>query len=105
MDERLGLMPHLTGLGQAVWIRRGSGLEPPLLEIMPPGRYDPGRRSVVALEPIFLQVSGTLHPRELERLAAWTAANSDLIEAYWSGEIASNEDAVSQVRKVPAARW
>jgi hypothetical protein len=60
---------------------------------------------VIAIEPIFLQVSGQLQPRELERIAAWAAVNSDLIDAYWTGAITSNEEARRSVRRVPVHNW
>jgi hypothetical protein len=99
-------MPHVTGLPLAVWLRRGSlreGLM--MIEVAPPGRYDPARCAVIAIEPIFLQVSGQLQPRELDRIAAWAAVNSDLIEAYWTGAITSNEEARRSVRRVPVHNW
>ena len=104
-NEQVGLMPHVTGLSQAVWLRRGSLREGLMIEVTPPGRYDPSRRAVIAIEPIFLLVSGQLHPRELERIAAWAAVNSDLIEGYWTGAINSNDEVRRSVRRVPTRNW
>jgi hypothetical protein len=46
-----------------------------------------------------------LQPRDLDRIAAWAAVNSDLIEGYWTGAIVSNEDARRSVRRVPVRNW
>jgi hypothetical protein len=105
MQAQVGLMPHVTGLPLAVWLRRGSLREGLMIEVAPPGRYDPARCAVIAIEPIFLQISGQLQPRDLDRIAAWAAVNSDLIEGYWTGAIVSNEDARRSVRRVPVRNW
>ena len=75
------------------------------IEVTPGADYHPARRSLLMLEPVILQVTGQLHPRELEEIAAWAAANADLIQDYWDGTIASVFDVAGRVRPVPATRW
>ena len=102
---RIRLAPVLTGLAQSVWLRRGGDEEGATIEVTPGADYHPARRSLLMLEPVILQVAGQLHPRELEEIAAWAAANADLIQDYWDGTIASVFDIAGRVRPVPASRW
>jgi hypothetical protein len=102
---RIRLAPVLTGLAQSVWLRRGGDEEGATIEVTPGADYHPARRSLLMLEPVILQVAGQLHPRELEEIAAWAAANADLIQDYWDGTIASVFDVAGRVRPVPATRW
>ena len=96
----------LTGLELSVWLRRGEEGEGATIEVTPGSDYHPARRSLLILEPVVLQVAGQLRPRELDQVAAWVAANTDLIQDYWDGTIASVFDVAGRVRQVPAAsRW
>jgi hypothetical protein len=97
----------LTGLGLSVWLRRGGDEEDgATIEVTPGAEYNPARRSLLILEPMVLQVVGTLQPRELDQVAAWAVANADLIQDYWDGSIASVFDVAGRVKQVPAAsRW
>ncbi len=102
---RIRLAPVLTGLAQSVWLRRGGDESSATIEVTPGADYHPARRSLLMLEPVILQVAGQLQPRELEEVAAWAAANADLIQDYWDGTIASVFDIAGRVRPVPATRW
>ncbi len=103
-DGRVALSPSLTGLPMTVWLRRGDRGELMAIEVTPGGEYDLRRRAVLALEPILLQVSGQLHPRELDRVAAWAVANADLIQDVWDGSLPM-PSALQQVRGLPPGRW
>ena len=61
--------------------------------------------TVLALEPIVLQIAGGLHARDFERVATWATANRDLIDLFWDGQIDGFEDIMSRVKKVPAPGW
>ncbi len=102
---RIRLAPVLTGLAQSVWLRRGGDEGSATIEVTPGADYHPARRSLLMLEPVILQVTGQLQPRELEEVAAWASANADLIQDYWDGTIASVFDIAGRVRPVPATRW
>jgi hypothetical protein len=104
---RIRLAPVLTGLGLSVWLRRGGDEEDgATIEVTPGADYNPARRSLLIIEPVVLQVVGTLQPRELDQVAAWAVANADLIQDYWDGSIASVFDVAGRVKQVPAAsRW
>ena len=103
--QTLSLRSHLTGLQQVIWLQRAQGRDILVIEVTPGGRYDSDSVTVIALEPVTLQVSGGLYTRDFERVAAWATANRDLIEDWWDGRIDSFEDAASRVRKVPAPGW
>ncbi len=104
-EGRVSLPPSLTGLPVAVWLRRGERLELMTIEVTPGLEYDLRRRAVLAVEPIVLQVSGALHPRELDRIAAWVATNADLIQEVWDGNVPPGAAALTQVRRLPPSRW
>ena len=96
----------MTGLELSVWLRRGGDEEEgATIEVTPGAEYNAARRSLLILEPMILQVAGTLQPRELDQVAAWAMANADLIEDYWDGSIASIFDIAGRVKAVPASRW
>jgi hypothetical protein len=106
--QTVSLRSHITGLHQVVWLQRANGRDTVTIEVTPGTRYDPAIATVLALEPIVLQIAGGLHARDFERVSSWAIANRDLIDAFWEGELDSFEDVVSRVRKVPgpgADRW
>lgn len=103
---RIRLAPMLTGLEHSIWLRRGEEGEGATIEVTPGADYHLARRSLIILEPVVLQVVGQLRPRELDQVAAWVAANAELIQDYWDGTIASVFDVAPRVKQVPAmSRW
>ena len=105
MRPSMSLKSHLTGLSQVIWLQRASGRDNLVIEVTPGGRYDPDNVTVLALEPMILQIAGGLHAREFERVAAWANANRDLIDEFWDGEIDSFEEITNRVKKVPPPGW
>ena len=103
--QSVSLKSHLTGLPQVVWLQRANGRETVVIEVTPGGRYDPDAATIIALEPVALQVAGGLYARDFERVAAWAAANRDLIDDWWDSRLDAFEDVVSRVKKVPAPAW
>ncbi len=101
----IALRSHLTGLQQVVWLQRAMGRDDPLVEITPGSRYDPALVTVLALEPVVVQITGGLYQRDFERVSAWTMANRDLIDAFWYSEIDDAEEIAAKVKKVPAPGW
>jgi hypothetical protein len=102
-DDRIRLAPKLTGLGLSVWLRAGGSGESVTIEVTPGKRYDPAQRSLLIIEPMVLQVVGSLQQRELEQIAAWAVANAELIQDCWDG---SNDfDIADRVKLVPTQRW
>ncbi|MCC6717208.1 MAG: hypothetical protein IT555_04940 [Acetobacteraceae bacterium] len=98
----ISLKSHITGLQQVVWLQRANGRDNVVIEVTPGSRYDPAVVTVLALEPIVLQVAGGLHGRDFERVATWATANRDLIDAFWDGLVDGFDDIMSRVKKVPA---
>ena len=105
MRQTISLKSHLTGLPQVVWLQRANGRDNVIIEITPGGRYDPDTSTVIVLEPVALQVAGGLYTRDFERVAAWAAANRDLIDDWWDSSIDDFEEVASRVKKVPAPAW
>ena len=101
----LGLRSHLTGLNQVIWLQRSNGRDNLVIEVTQGGRYDPDNVTVLALEPMILQIAGGLHARDFERVAAWANANRDLIDEFWDGEIDSFDEITGRVKKVPPPGW
>jgi hypothetical protein len=104
-DDTISLRSHLTGLPQVIWLRRGYGEDSALVGVTPGTRFDPDRLTVLAVEPIVLEVSGGLGRNELGRVSAWIMANRDLIDDFWAGEITSHAEINRRIRKVPAPGW
>jgi hypothetical protein len=105
MRQTVSLKSHLTGLPQVVWLQRANGRENVVIEVTPGGRYDADTCTVIALEPVALQVVGGLYARDFERVAAWAAANRDLIDDWWDSRLDEFEEVASRVKKVPAPAW
>ena len=105
LRQSISLKSHLTGLQQVVWLQRANGRDDVVIEVTPGSRYDPGLATVLALEPIVLQIAGGLHARDFERVATWATANRDLIDLFWDSLIDNFEDIMSRVKKVPAPGW
>ena len=101
----LGLRSHLTGLNQVIWLQRADGRDQIIIEVSPGGRYDTDTLTVLALEPIVVQVSGGLYARDLDRVSAWAMANRDLIDDVWDGVLTDAEEIFERTRKVPAPGW
>jgi hypothetical protein len=76
-----------------------------MVTVTPWSVFHPDRLTVLALEPIVMQVIGGIPEREFERVSAWVMANRDLIDDVWEGNIASPEGIYRRVRKVPAVGW
>ena len=50
--------------------------------------------------------AGQLQQRELDQVAAWVMANSDLIQDYWDGSLPSGSAVPGRIRRVtPQSRW
>jgi hypothetical protein len=101
----VSLKSHLTGLPQVVWLQRANGRDNVVIEVTPGGRYDPEICTVIALEPVALQVAGGLYTRDFERVAAWAAVNRDLIDDWWESRLDEFEEVASRVKRVPAPAW
>jgi hypothetical protein len=104
-EGRIRLAPRLTGLEQSVWLRRGEDPLNATFEVTLGGDYNPVRRSLLILEPMILQVQGSLQPRDLEQVAAWATANAELIQDYWDGSVVSASVITERVKRVTASRW
>ncbi len=104
-SDRIRLAPALTGLGLSVWLRRGVADTSATLEVTPSAEYNLARRSLLILEPMILQVAGSLRPHELEQVAAWASANAELIQDYWDGSTTSVSNITGRVRPVSTASW
>ena len=103
--QTMSLKSHLTGLTQVIWLQRANGRDNLVIEVTPGGRYDPENVTVLALEPMILQIAGGLNARDFERVAAWANANRDLIDDFWDGGLDSLEEITSLVKKVPPPGW
>ena len=103
--QTISLRSHLTGLNQVIWLQRANGRDNQVIEVTPGTRYDPDTRTVLALEPIVVQIAGGLYERDFERVSAWAMTNRDLIDDFWDGQIDSFSEIESRVKKVPAPGW
>ena len=104
-QQAIALRSHLTGLPGVVWLRRKCGDEPLVIGVTPGSRFEPDRMTLLLLEPLVMQISGGLYQKEFSKVSAWVAANSDLIDLVWEGEIKTLEEASARVRKAPASVW
>lgn len=104
-QDSVSLPRHLTGLAQVIWLRRGHGEENILVGVTPGPRFEAERLTVLAVEPMVLQVSGGLHEKDFERVAPWVMTNRDLIDDFWDGRITSMAELNRRVRKAPAQGW
>ncbi|PZW40849.1 RepA protein [Humitalea rosea] len=103
--DSVSLRSELTGLPQVIWLRRGHGQPIVLIGVTPNARFDPERLTLLALEPIVMQVSGGLFQSDFDRVAAWAMVNRDLIDDVWEGQLDSPEAVMARVRKTPAPGW
>lgn len=101
-QDNVSLPRHLTGLAQVIWLRRGHGEESALVGVTPSPRFEAERLTVLAVEPMVLQVSGGLNERDFERVSAWVMTNRDVIDEFWEGRITSFAEMNRRVRKAPA---
>ncbi|KAA2213431.1 replication initiation protein [Teichococcus oryzae] len=105
LGDNVSLRQSLTGLPVVVWLRRGTGAEPPVIGVTPGPRMEQDRLTVLLLEPMLMQVSGGLNQREFDLVSSWVAINRDLIDQFWEGALDSFEAVASRVRKAPATNW
>ena len=103
--DNISLQGHLTGLRQVVWLRRGPGEERVLVGVTPTPRFESERLTILAVEPMVIQVSGGLSEKDFERVSAWVMANRDLIDEFWEGRIHSFDEVNRRVRRAPAPGW
>ncbi|WP_372618042.1 replication protein RepA [Falsiroseomonas sp.] len=104
-QNSISLPRHLTGLALVVWLRRGHGEESVLVGITPNPRFEAERLTLLAVEPMVIQVSGGLNERDFERVSAWVMTNRDVIDDFWEGRITSFAEINRRVRKAPAPGW
>jgi len=104
-EDRICLPRDATGLSQCIWLRRGHGSDQVLVGVTPGTRFDPEKLTVLAVEPMILQVSGGLHQGDFDRVSAWIMANRDLVDDFWDDRISSFSEINERVRKAPAPGW
>jgi hypothetical protein len=104
-DDRIAIKSHLTGLHQVIWLQRDGNGDEVQVEVTPGGRYDPQNLTVLALEPIIVQINGGLYTRDFDRVAAWVNANRDLIDDVWYDDVESDDEVMRRVKKVPPPGW
>lgn len=104
-QDSICLSRQATGLSHGLWLRRGHGEERVLVGVTPGNRLETDRLTVLAVEPMVLQVSGGLHQAEFDRVSAWIMVNRDLIDDFWEGRIATFDEVNRRVRKAPAPGW
>jgi hypothetical protein len=104
-QNNISVPGHLTGLAQVIWLRRGHGEEKVLVGVTPGLRFDAERLTVLAVEPMIIQVSGGLNEKDYERVSAWVMINRDVIDEFWEGQITSLAEIYRRVRKAPAPGW
>lgn len=104
-QDNISVPGHLTGLAQVIWLRRGHGEERVLVGVTPGLRFDAERLTVLAVEPMVIQVSGGLNEKDFERVSAWVMTNRDVIDEFWEGQITSFAEVNRRVRKAPAPGW
>lgn len=105
VQNNISVPGHLTGLAQVIWLRRGHGEEKVLIGVTPGLRFDAERLTVLAVEPMVIQVSGGLNEKDYERVSAWVMTNRDVIDEFWEGRITSFAEINRRVRKAPAPGW
>ena len=88
-----------------MWLRRGHGEDNIVVGVTPGPRFEAERLTVLAVEPMVLQVSGGLNDRDFERVSAWVMSNRDVIDEFWEGQITSFAEINQRVRKAPAQGW
>lgn len=103
--DNISLPRHLTGLLPVIWLRRGHGEERVLVGVTPSPRFEVERLTVLAVEPLVLQVSGGLNEKDFERVSAWVMSNRDVIDEFWEGKITSFAEMNQRVRKAPSPGW
>lgn len=103
--QTISLRSNLTGLPQVVWLRRADGDRHIVIGVTPGADLDKDRLTILALEPIVLQVSGGVPEKLFERISAWVMANRDLIDEFWDGRIDTADEVFRRVRKAPAVGW
>ncbi|HEV7267333.1 MAG TPA: replication protein RepA [Falsiroseomonas sp.] len=104
-QDNISLPRHVTGLAQVIWLRRGHGEESVLVGVTPGPRFEAERLTVLAVEPMVIQVSGGLNEKDFERVSAWVMINRDVIDEFWEGRITSFAEMNQRVRKAPAPGW
>ena len=104
-QDNISLPGHLTGLAVVMWLRRGHGEDNIVVGVTPGPRFEAERLTVLAVEPMVLQVSGGLNDRDFERVSAWVMSNRDIIDEFWEGRITSFAEINQRVRKAPAQGW
>lgn len=104
-QDNISLPRHLTGLTMVIWLRRGHGEECVLVGVTPGPRFEAERLTVLAVEPMVIQVSGGLNEKDFERVSAWVMINRDVIDEFWEGLITSFAELNRRVRKAPAPGW
>jgi hypothetical protein len=103
--DDISLPGHLTGLAVVIWLRRGHSEDNIVVGVTPGPRFEAERLTVLAVEPMVLQVSGGLNERDFERVSAWVMSNRDVIDEFWEGRITSFAEINQRVRKAPAQGW
>lgn len=101
-QDTISLRSHMTGLAQVIWLRRGHGPDSPLIGVTPGARFDADRLTVLAVEPMVMQVSGGLNRHDFDLVSAWVMVNRDLIDGFWEGLITSFDEIGRRVKRVPA---
>jgi hypothetical protein len=105
VPETVSLRSELTGLPQVIWLRRGYGVDSALVGVTPSARFDADHLTLLAVEPLVMQVSGGLAPSEFDQISDWILINRDLIDDIWAGQVRSLEEISHRARKVPPPGW
>jgi hypothetical protein len=80
LPDPVGLPSHRKGVPGMVWLRRGDRRESPVVGVTPGSRLDLARLTVLAVEPMVLELEGGLAAHEFAAVSAWILAHRDLID-------------------------
>ena len=88
--EMANLFPQTTGLPMIVWVSyRGRARHDVRVkaQITHGSRVNPSNMAVVGVRPVPRLVAGRLSPADQQLVFQWVALNTDVLVAYWEGQI------------------
>ena len=100
--DMTNLRPERTGLPFVVFVsQRGGARHDVRIKLARAPKVRPSEMITIAIRPAPRVIRGSINAREFALVRKWINLNTDILVAYWNGDIEYTEDVLAALRPLP----